>query len=206
MIRKLPVIIFILLLTCPVFADHTSTTGLSAVILSQQGNIFTWALSNNTGPKDDLPEWDVLLWTLQPEGFPNPQNWTAPTGWEWSNTGGGAFRLLNSDEKYLVNGPSVKPGESVTFTYTVSPLAVPSPEELKNAYFITHVGAVSGFMMKNGEADSWIAMETPNGKSWFDKDDLKFTSPVPEPSGYLAFIIGLIGAFGAWGRRRSNYS
>jgi len=179
-------------------AGGPSTTGLTSVASSLQGNTFTWDLYNPSGPGDGTPNWDILIWSLQPDDLPAPTEWSAPSGWSWQKSAGGGFRLDDNSRKYEVGGPAVEPGEHMIFTYTIDDAA----SYAGRLSFLAHVGAVNGTEAAGGGAFRWLSVQTPNGRTWFDRPSLQIlTPPVGEPGGALVLAFGLVAAVGALRRR-----
>lgn len=173
-------------LTTAASADRAATEGLTMITLAQEANTFTWTLRHNTIQQGHA-DFDILIWSLKPEGMPKPQSWSAPEGWVWSKVAGGSFTLQSANQKYKVGGPALEPGETTTFTYTISPLMLPQVANSENMQFISHVGAVFG-----NDGTTWHSAETDNGRTWHDRPTTRLSSPVPEPSGILALAFGSV--------------
>ena len=169
------------------------------ITLSQEANTFTWTLGNNTGQQSHA-DFDILIWSLTPEGMPNPQSWTAPEGWAWSSVAGGSFTLQSANEKYKVGGPALEPGETATFTYTINPLMLLQSTNSENWRFVAHVGAVSG-----NDGNTWNSVDIENGRTWFDRPTTNLSSPVPEASGSLVLAFGLASFMGLILRNRHDW-
>lgn len=199
--RILPALAILAFLTNSAAADRTVTEGFTKVISSQQDNAFTWIVRNMTGELDSERGWDVLVWSIQPEGVPKPIGWTAPEGWTWSPVKGGSFHLIQPSRKYLVDGPSIEPGDELTFSYAINPILIAQMEGGADIQFSAHVGAVSG-----QSGGRWLSASTSHGVSWFDRSHVELNSPVPEPSSLIAFAIGLVSCMGIlWRTRTGDY-
>lgn len=162
--------------------NSARTSGLTTVISELEGNTFTWTLFNNTGPGDNQPEWDVLIWSLQPFGLPDPVSVTAPTGWEWSHNGYNKFQIKNKSDKYE-SSPAVPPGGSLEFKYQVD-LAEIGNIDQSNISFLAHVAAVKPLPIAKAGKLQWIATAVDGEYSWHDK------SETPEPGAILPFLLG----------------
>lgn len=169
------------------------TQGLTSVLVEQSGDVFTWTVTNNTGPGDGEPLWDALIWTLQPVGLPSPVWVEAPIGWAWVVRGYSRFEIKSSNKKYE-SGPAIAPGASMVFRYKLaSPAAMPD-----EPVFLAHVGAVLPESVQLGSVTRWTPAAVDGNPSWYDISSISTdtSAATPEPHGaaaMLAWAAGLIG-------------
>ena len=156
------------------------TSGLTSVTSESSGNVFTWTVVNNTGPGDGQPGWDVLIWSIEPFGFPDPVRVIAPPGWEWNDRGFGRFEIQWPCSKYS-SPPAIPPGGSLVFTYEIGSPSASEPG------FLAHVGAVLPEPTQVGGVTHWTPTTVAGHSSWFDRSSQGSASP--EPSAILALLV-----------------
>ena len=173
--------------------DSKTTSGYLTAERSQLGAEYTFTFKN---PAVSDKDHTVLGWTLQPFKIAAPVSVVFPQGWEWVETGGWKqFRIADTSARYDVGGPALEPGESLTFTYTLSEDATPvnpgGPEEPGLA-FLSQLAAV------DGHADGrWMQATIAGDQTWYD-------APVtPEPSS-RAVIITAFCALACLVRKRAR--
>jgi hypothetical protein len=191
-----------------------ATNGLTSVSWSLSGNTYTWILTNNSGHAgDSSPNWDVLVWSLEPFGIHKPTSWTAPSGWIWSDNGGKQqFEVTRSADKYTSS--SVAPGASVTFTYTENrsaPLVNSKGMQPRGLAFLAHVAAVKPKTQSRCGKNEWISTTVHGlGNSWYDTSyatDPPQQKTAPEPGGVLILAVAgswLITCLSRDGRRAAS--
>lgn len=173
------------------------TNGLTGIQETLVGNTWTFVLTNQSDLA--VPEWDVLVWSLEPFNVPSPSAVTMPTDWTWKDAHWEQY-VVDPTQKYYTP-PALSPGESDTFTLTFdpgAPLINVEPSLNGNLGFLCHVGAVvPGSGSLDGQT-KWVSYTTPEfGDTWHDRP-----GPVPEPSSLLALGTGLIGLCGFVLKRR----
>lgn len=199
-------IAMLLLIAVPVFSETWNSgkeTGLVSVKSTFVNGTYTWVLSNKSSLSEDpYSGFDILVWTLVPFRVREPLNWVAPEGWKWS---GNRWEInAKPCEKYRTPY-ALGPGQTVTFIYTPDPNGKfvndkgPQPADLD---FIAHVGAV---VPESGSLDGsipWTPVDTGYGKTWFDRPTGNTMDYVPEPSGPITILTGVIGFLACLRRRR----
>lgn len=191
--------------------SSSASVGLTKVEWRLSGFTYTWTLTNLSGPADGLPDYDLLVWSLQPFRVPAPVSWVAPQGWEWNGQGHQSFRLISSANSYS-SPPALAPGESVEFTYTFdpsAPLVNSQGEQPDSLAFLSHVAAVGSVPTESGGVREWEPVSDPTrGRSWYDaaSSSEQSTGDTPEPSGALVCALGsawLFTCLTRYGRRAS---
>lgn len=176
------------------------TEGLTAVQFTKVGTEYTMVLQNLTSlPGDTRPDFDVLVWALEPFNVPAPETiLESPEGWVWDGAVWKMFEIADETQKYYTP-PALAPGGTMTFRY-VSTLTDPAnhggPAD-GSPGFLAHVAAVDP--LAPGPTQKWTAVvpEGFNTPTWNDHS-------VPEPGSLLALSTGLIGAVGLILRKRRN--
>jgi len=187
LIRILVVIALITILSVTAFGQNENsawTSGLTSVFVHVSGNTFIWTVTNNTGQLDANPLWDVIIWSVQPIGIPDPIRTEAPAGWHWKSKGHSNFEIKQANQKYKSN-PAIAPGESMLFIMEFDPDNIPDPQSIS---FITHVGAVKPTPVESGGVKTWTPMVVDGQPSWFDKSTVEH-SETPEPSAILPVLL-----------------
>jgi hypothetical protein len=198
--RRLLMFAVVLCVCGAVFAENPNsavTDGLTSVISERQGNTFTWIITNNTGFGDADAGWDVLIWSISPDGLPKPVETWAPEGWEWVSGGQGRFEISDKNRKYETT-PAIAPGGTAVFQYTVAA----NVGDLPNPTFTVHVGAVLPDPVVSGDTVRWVGTTVDGRPSWFDRPTTvhRSGSPAPEPTGFLASLLWC-GGFVAFAKR-----
>ena len=165
--------------------DSAVTSGLTEVSATHVGNVWTFVLTNRS--KESVPEWDVLIWSLQPFNIPRPISITCPNGWDWSGTGWEQYRV-DPNRKYHTP-PAIDENGVFTIVHEDGAPSINVEESLfGQPGFQCHVGAV---VPGSGSSDGtipWEPAQTIYGETWFDR-----SISVPEvPAGLLA-MLGTLG-------------
>lgn len=193
-------VVVMLFVPTAVFAqswDSALTTGLTGVEASLTDNTWEFILTNQSDVF--IPEWDILVWSLEPFNVPAPSAVTMPAGWEWKDAHWEQY-VVDPTGKYYMP-PALAPGENYTFTLSFDAGADPinlEPSLNGQLGFLSHVGAVIPGSGNTDGTDMWDSYTVAGlGDTWHDR-----SGPVPEPSSILALGAGLVGLCGFVLRRR----
>ena len=176
------------LFECPALCQSWSsaaTSGELKVVWSRNADLYTFLVNS---PQMQGGHYGVLGWTLEPFNIPAPVEVTCPDGWQWGSQGGwNYFELAKSNQKYIVDGPALEPGQTLTFLYKVGtntqPVNPGGPSD-GSMGFLCHVGAVSGQLR-----GCWLPVPTQYGDTWHDAAQTVPSGPaIPEPS--ALFLTG----------------
>lgn len=189
-------ITLILLLTPAAQAQSWSsaiTSGYTSVTSTFIDGTYTWRLTNMSSLAGDMDsDFDVLVWELIPFQVREPLSWKAPEGWTWA---GDRWRVAGSPSmKYYTPG-ALGPGQTIEFQYTPNPSGAmlnskgPQPSGLG---FIAHIAAVLSGSGSSDGSRPWKPAWTEYGSTWFDRASTTCGETVPEPTGFVAMLAGLL--------------